>query len=66
MLTLRVTLNKQTGLLTNDLAPDALLFLITKLESSSKTVDDVRQDKPVLDFIQDCIDRANKKAVSRV
>jgi len=63
---MRVQVSRTTGLVTNDLAPDVLLYLVTKLESKSQTVDDIRSDKKVLDYINDCIEKANKKSVSRV
>lgn len=66
LLTMRVQVSRTTGLVTNDLAPDVLLYLVTKLESKSQTVDDIRSDKKVLDYINDCIEKANKKSVSRV
>lgn len=52
--------------MSNELAPDVILFLVTRLESKSKTVEEVRTDAKVLDYIQQCIDSANIKAVSRV
>ena len=52
--------------MTNELAADVLLFLLTKLDSKSRTVEEARNDKKVMKFIQDCVDKANLKAVSRV
>ena len=66
LLTLRVQISRLTGKVNNELAPDVILFLVTRLESKSKTVEEVRTDAKVLDYIQQCIDSANIKAVSRV
>ncbi len=66
LLTLRVQISRLTGKVSNELAPDVILFLVTRLESKSKTVEEVRTDAKVLDYIQQCIDSANIKAVSRV
>jgi len=66
LITLRVNVSRQTGRMTNDLAADVLLFLLTKLDSKSRTVEEARKDKNVFKFIQECVDKANLKAVSRV
>lgn len=52
LLTLRVQISRLTGKVSNELAPDVILFLVTRLESKSKTVDEVRHDVKVLDYIQ--------------
>jgi long-chain-fatty-acid--CoA ligase ACSBG len=52
LLTLRVTVNRATGRMTNELSPDAILFLLTKLESKARTVDECRTDKKVINYIQ--------------
>lgn len=51
LITLRVTASRATGRMTNDLAPDAILYLLTKLDSKSRTVDEARSDAKVTQFI---------------
>ena len=51
LLTLRVQISRLTGKVSNELAPDVVLFLVTRLESKSKTVEEVRTDAKVLDYI---------------
>ena len=66
LLTMRVAYSKKTGMPTNNLAPDVVLYLVTKLNSTAKTISEAMQDKSVLNYIQTCIDQANSKAVNRV
>lgn len=66
LLTMRVAYSKTTGMPTNNLAPDVVLYLVTKLNSTAKTISEAMQDKSVLNYIQTCIDQANSKAVNRV
>ena len=66
LLTFRLQISKDTRTFTSELSRDVLLFLVTKLESIAKTAEEAQRDPKVIKFIDSCIEKANKRAVSNV
>lgn len=55
LLTLKVKHNQMSGLPTDELSPDNVLFLVTKLGSQAKTVEQARQDEKIKKYIDKCM-----------
>ena len=67
LLTLKVRKNLISGYFTRELSQDARKFIKKRLNLSNiTTVDDVLKCKEVMDYIQECIEECNKRAINRV
>ena len=67
LLTLKVDKDKTSGFYTQNLSAEAKQLIKQKLRLSNvSTVEDALQFKEISEYIQDCIDEANLRAVNRV
>ena len=67
LMTLKVRKNLISGYFTRELSQDARKFIKKRLNLSNiTTVDDVLKCKEVMDYIQECIEECNKRAINRV
>ena len=67
LLTLKVTKDPQSAKFTRNLSPEATNFIKNKLKLSNiSTVEEVKNTQEMRDYINDCVERANHKAINRV
>jgi len=57
-------LDPKTGLITNDLAPDAKEHLNSKCGVNLSTTDEACKDEKVKKYVEQCVAETNKKAIS--
>ena len=67
LLTLKVIKDPYSGTFTRNLSPEATNFIKNKLKLSNvSSVEEVKNTPEMRDYINDCVERANLKAINRV
>ena len=67
LLTLKVAKDPHSGTFTRNLSPEAITYIKNKLKLSNiSTVEEVKNTQEMRDYINDCVERANYKAINRV
>ena len=65
LITLKVDIDPKSCLPSRNLTPEAVNFFKNELGLSFKTTDEAIADPKVTEFIKTCVEKTNKKSVSR-